>query len=80
MTRSEMLKYLVKHNGNKCQGCDRMFDDSRYLELEHNTSRTDGEINHISNRILLCSSCNKIKSNTSTLSGLRIKNKKMDSW
>ena len=71
MTRQEMYEYLLAQYGQKCQGCDRTFDDSRYLELDHNTPRSDGGINHITNRVLLCSPCNRAKSNTLTLSGLR---------
>ncbi len=62
---------------DKCQGCDRPFDDSRYLQLDHNTPRADGGINHISNRVLLCGPCNRLKSNLLTLSGLRLKNKEL---
>ena len=76
MTRAEMYKHLLGQHGIKCQGCDRTFDDPRYLELDHNTPRSDGGINHISNRILLCGPCNRLKSNTLTLTGLRRKNKK----
>ena len=76
MSRAEMYEVLLSHNGTKCQGCDRTFDDPRYLELDHNTPRSDGGINHVSNRILLCSPCNRAKSNTLTLSGLRRLNKK----
>ena len=76
MSRSELYKYLLGQHGIKCQGCDRIFDDPRYLELDHNTPRSDGELNHISNRILLCGPCNRQKSNTLTLAGLRRKNKK----
>ena len=75
-TRAEMYDHLLDQNGMRCQGCDREFDDKRYLELDHNTPRSDGGINHISNRILLCSPCNRLKSNTYTLSGLRRQNKK----
>lgn len=75
-TRAQMYEYLLEQNGPKCQGCDRMFDDPRYLELDHNTPRSDGGMNHIANRILLCGPCNKLKSNTFTLSGLRRENKK----
>ena len=78
MTRSEMYKYLLGQHGIKCQGCDRVFDDPRYLELDHNTPRSDGGLNHISNRILLCSPCNRLKSNTLTLTGLRKQNKKLN--
>lgn len=76
MSRAEMYEFLLTQYGPVCQGCDRTFDDPRYLELDHNTPRSDGGLNHISNRILLCGPCNKLKSNTYTLSGLRRENKK----
>ena len=76
MSRTEMYRFLLGQHGAKCQGCDRTLDDPRYLELDHNTPRSDGGLNHISNRILLCGPCNKLKSNTFTLSGLRKQNKK----
>ena len=76
-TRAEMYEHLLDQNGPKCQGCDRTFDDPRYLELDHNTPRSDGGLNHVSNRILLCGPCNRLKSNTFTLSGLRRQNKKL---
>ena len=75
-TRSQMYEHLLEQHGPKCQGCDRGFDDPRYLELDHNTPRSDGGLNHISNRVLLCGPCNNLKSNTYTLSGLRRENKK----
>ena len=71
MSRAEMYDYLLAQHGQHCQGCDRVFDDARYLELDHNTPRSDGGLNHITNRILLCGPCNRAKSNTYTLSGLR---------
>ncbi len=77
MTRAEMLKYLLDQEESKCQGCNRQFDDPRYLELDHNTPRSDGGLNHISNRILLCGPCNKLKSNKFTLSGLIKENKRL---
>ena len=77
MSRAEMLKELLDRHRNKCQGCDRQFDDPRYLELDHNTPRSDGGLNHISNRVLLCGPCNKLKSNQYTLSGLRRLNKNL---
>lgn len=76
MSRAEMYEFLLTQHGPICQGCDRTFDDPRYLELDHNTPRSDGGLNHVSNRILLCSPCNRLKSNTYTLSGLRRENKK----
>lgn len=79
MSRDEIYDILISEQGVKCQGCDRKFDHKRYLELDHNTPRADGGINHISNRILLCSPCNWAKSNTKTLSGLRAFNRK-EGW
>ena len=76
MSRQQMLELLLKQKGPKCQGCDRVFDDPRYLQLDHNTPRSDGGLNHISNRVLLCGPCNNLKSNKFTLSGLRSENKK----
>ena len=76
MSRENMKDHLLERNGPICMGCHRDFDDPRYLELDHNTPRSDGGINHISNRILLCGPCNRLKSNTFTLSGLRKENKK----
>lgn len=76
MTRQQMYEHLLAQYGAKCQGCDRMFDDPRYLELDHNTPRSDGGLNHITNRVLLCGPCNRAKSNTYTLSGLRKLNRK----
>ena len=80
MSRAEMYEVLLSHNGTKCQGCDRTFDDPRYLELDHNTPRADGGWNHISNRILLCSPCNRAKSHIYTLSGLRRLTKRTVGW
>ena len=76
ISRERMYEILLEKHGSQCEGCDRDFDDPRYLELDHNTPRSDGGINHISNRILLCGPCNRLKSNTFTLSGLRRENKK----
>ena len=76
MRRQEMYEHLLAQHGQRCQGCDRTFDDPRYLELDHNTPRSDGGWNHITNRVLLCGPCNRAKSNTYTLSGLRRLNAK----
>ena len=76
MSRAEMYAFLLSQHGPKCQGCDRVFDDPRYLELDHNTPRSDGGLNHLSNRILLCGPCNRAKSNIYTLTGLRRRNRK----
>ena len=76
MSRAEMMDALIEDFGLVCQGCDREFDDKRYLQLDHNTPRSDGGLNHISNRVLLCGPCNRAKSNVYTLSGLRRLNRK----
>ena len=76
MTRAEMYEFLLSQYGQKCQGCDRLFDDPRYLQLDHNTPRSDGGLNHIRNRVLLCGPCNRAKSNIYTLTGLRRLNKR----
>ena len=76
MSRDEMKQILLDEHGAKCQGCDHSFHDHRYLELDHNTPKSDGGLNHISNRVLLCSPCNRMKSNQFTLSGLRRRNAK----
>ncbi len=72
-----MYNHLIAQEGQKCQGCDREFDDPRYLELDHNIPRSEGGMNHITNRILLCGPCNKLKSNIYTLTGLRRQNAKL---
>lgn len=79
-SREKMYEYLLDQDGQRCRGCERVFDDPRYLELDHNTPRSDGGINHITNRILLCRPCNSAKSNQLTLSGLQRLNKKTGFW
>ena len=76
MTHAEMKAVLIGNEGMVCRGCLRIFDDERYLDLDHNTPRSDGGLNHISNRLLLCGPCNRAKSNTLTLTGLRNLNRK----
>ncbi|MCY3923767.1 MAG: DNA methyltransferase [Chloroflexi bacterium] len=76
MTRTQMFRELIERHGQKCKGCEREFDDVRYLQLDHNTPRADGGIDHITNRVLLCGPCNRLKSNIYTLSGLRRENRK----
>ena len=76
MSRAEMFNTLIERNGIICAGCNRRFDDPLYLELDHIRPRADGGSNDLDNRTLLCGPCNRIKSNTLTLSGLRRENKK----
>lgn len=76
MSRTDMYDFLLRRDGTKCQGCGRVFDDPRYLEIDHIMPRSDGGSDHISNRVLLCGPCNRAKGNQYTLSGLRRLNKK----
>ena len=80
MTRKQMFEKLIKDHqtekGIGCIGCNRFFDDPMYLQLDHNVPRSQGGINHISNRMLLCGPCNGIKSDRFTLKGLQNENKK----
>lgn len=76
MSRQEMKEFLIAKHGLQCQGCDRTFDIPDYLQLDHITPRSEGGLNHISNRTLLCGPCNVRKSNVLTLTGLRRLNKK----
>ena len=62
-SRSHMFEKLVQKQGLVCQGCQRKFDSIRYLHLEHDIVRTNGGLNHISNRILLCEPCKILKNN-----------------
>ena len=75
-TREAKLEYLLSVHGCRCAGCDREFDDPRYLDLDHNAPRSTGGLNHTSNRILLCGPCNRLKSDVYTLKGLRKENAK----
>ena len=76
LTNMERKQKLLDAKGCVCQGCGRGFDDSRYLELDHNTPRASGGSNNLSNRLLLCRPCNGLKSNIYTLDGLIKENKK----
>ena len=80
-TNAQRKVLLVEQNMDEdgyvyCDGCDRSFDSPEYLQLDHNTPRSSGGSNNISNRRLLCGPCNRRKSNTLTLVGLRRRNKK----
>lgn len=61
-----------------CAGCGRQLEGA-FMELDHILPRSSRGSNDISNRILLCSPCNRKKSNTLTMSGLRKANRK-DGW
>ena len=76
LSQAEMQASLLFRQGIKCQGCDRKFDDPRYLEVGHETPRSDGGSNHLSNRVLLCSPCSRAQGNRYTLRGLRRLNRR----
>lgn len=76
MSRAEMPGHLLAQYGQKCQGCDRVFDDPRYLQLDHNAPRSEGGLNQITNRVLLCGSSNQLKSKAYTLTRLRRENRR----
>ena len=78
MPREQMVGRLYDQQNGKCAGCDIALPQ-RYFDLDHKLPRSDGGHNGISNRALLCGPCNRRKSNTLTLSGLRKANKK-DGW
>ena len=81
MSRAKIFETLVSEHrtdeGIKCVGCNRVFDDERYFHLDHKTPRSQGGINDISNRMLLCGPCNGIKGDTRTLKGLQNRNKEL---
>ena len=80
LSKPEMKERLIQEHGKRCEGCNREFDDERYLELDHKNPRSNGGANSLYNRILLCSPCNKKKSNKITLIELVRLNKKEKFW
>ena len=79
LPRPELLERLVLRDGLLCQGCGlRPVDGvlppvkfTRLMEIDHNQPRSAGGSNHVDNRVLLCGDCNRTKSDTMTLKGLR---------
>jgi len=61
-----------------CAGCGRDLE-KEFMQLDHIQPRSEGGVNDISNRILLCSPCNNRKSDQLTIKGLWKKNKK-EGW
>ena len=77
LPRDEMIALLLEQQEGKCAGCNREYADPRIWEIDHRIPRSEGGVNHHSNRCLLCPPCNRIKSNTLTLTGLRRHNAKL---
>ena len=84
LPRPELLERLVLRDDLLCQGCGlRPVDGvlppvkfTRLMEIDHNHPRSAGGSNHVDNRVLLCGDCNRTKSDTMTLKGLRRYNKR----
>ena len=62
--------------GPICQGCFWWFDDYEDLEVDHKNPKSAGGEDTLGNLTLLCSRCNKIKSNRLALPGLQDELKK----
>ena len=77
MSRAKMIDELIELHGMHCQGCGFRFPHKGFVELDHALPRSEGGSNDIDNRILLCGPCNRLKSNTLTLTGLRKRNKQL---
>ena len=75
-TNAQRKAKLIDVCGLVCAGCDRRFDFPEYLQLDHNIPRSEGGSNNLTNRLLLCGPCNRRKSNTLTLTGLRRRNQR----
>lgn len=79
LTKDEIKLILYKFLGPQCWGCDFTLDPDKersiqYLELDHIRPKSEGGTDSITNRALLCSPCNKKKSDRLTLKELRRKN------
>lgn len=73
LSRTAMTKHLAiaqKHEGQViCGGCGRGME-VQFMELDHINPRAGRGTNDITNRILLCSPCNRKKRHKLTLIGL----------
>ena len=79
MRREQMVNVLAlaqnSNGGVICAGCGRVLE-VEFMELDHIQPRAEGGDNFITNRILLCSPCNRRKRENLTLRGLVNENKK----
>ena len=83
LTNAEIRAALEQAQGQYgslviCGGCGRELE-SPFMEIDHINPRSQGGANDITNRILLCSPCNRRKSDGYTLVGLTRANNK-DGW
>ncbi len=76
-SNSQRHNDLVREIGAFCQGCGADYTfDPRVLEVDHINPRSHGGTDAYDNLTLLCSPCNKVKSDRLTLKGLRQENQK----
>ena len=79
ISRRGMVNILAQAQGTQggviCGGCGRVLE-VEFMELDHITPKSDWGANHILNRILLCSPCNRRKRDNLTLRGLLRENRK----
>ena len=76
MSRAKMIASLIEDCGMVCQGCGFEFPRKEFIELDHSAPRSGGGPNDISNRVLLCGPCNRLKRDDLTLPALRKLNRK----
>ena len=67
---------LIKKFGLVCWGCGFEPPDARYLELDHVSPKSEGGPHDINNRALLCTPCNRKKSDRISLIELQRANKR----
>ena len=80
LSHKEMRDILVEAQASaaghvNCAGCGISLP-AEYFELDHINPRAEGGENWITNRVLLCSPCNRIKSADLTIRGLHRHNKR----
>lgn len=78
LTHDRMKSYLADAQRNWrgrviCAGCGRGYD-IRMMHLDHKTPRSEGGVDYITNRLLLCGYCNGRKGSRLRLAGLRQRN------
>ena len=74
--RSQLDRLLEKY-GAYCQGCGCDFTDKpNDLEVDHIRPKSDGGTDAYENLALLCLRCNRTKSDTMTLTGLQLHNRR----
>ena len=76
LPRSQVLAALVQRDGMICQGCGFEPPWEDFLEIDHQQPKSEGGSDAVDNRILLCSPCNRTKSDRLTLKGLRVENQR----